>query len=90
MTKESGGKSNVVSLDGGPVPQAGEVCQDVIETLQRMLSDARSGDLQGLFCVAYHADDSHSRWKAGVSGGYSTIGELKVMADDLSSAQLSV
>jgi hypothetical protein len=82
MSGENNNK--VVSLTGGPVPQAGEVRQDVIETLQEMLSAARAGDLQGLFCVAYHADEAHMLWKVGTSGGYSTIGALKVMADELS------
>nr|WP_319485676.1 hypothetical protein [uncultured Cohaesibacter sp.] len=74
----------VVSINGGPVPLAGEVQQEVIDRLEGLLSCARSGDLQGFACIAYHAEDKCSRWRAGSQGGYAMLGALKVLSDEMS------
>ncbi|WP_394701012.1 hypothetical protein [uncultured Cohaesibacter sp.] len=76
--------NKVVSINGGPVPLAGEVQRDVIDQLENLLSCARSGDLQGFACIAYHADDKCSRWMVGSQGGYAMLGALKVLSDEMS------
>lgn len=73
----------VIALNGGLVPQAGQIQKDVIDRLEGLLSCARSGDLQGFACVAYHAEDKCSRWRAGSQGGYAMLGALKVLSDEM-------
>ncbi|WP_319568253.1 hypothetical protein [Cohaesibacter marisflavi] len=73
----------VIALNGGPVPQAGQIQKDVIDRLEGLLSCARSGDLQGFACVAYHAEDKCSRWRAGSQGGYAMLGALKVLSEEM-------
>lgn len=66
---------NVVSLNGAKAPPVvKEPHQGVINLLERMLQDARAGELVGLAC-AYQAPD----WRAGYSivgfvGGFSMVG----------------
>ena len=82
MSDENNNK--VVSLNGGPVPQAGMVNNNVMVTLDELMSNALSGDLQGLVVIACNADDSRSRYTSGHIEGFATIGALHVMLDQLS------
>lgn len=82
------GEGKVVSLTGEASPRAGEVNPEVIEDLERLLSAAHSGDLQGLVAVGYHADDCCSRWRVGVTNGLKPIGALQVLSSEMISDHL--
>nr|WP_319513815.1 hypothetical protein [uncultured Cohaesibacter sp.] len=74
----------VVSLNGGPVPQAGEVNNHVMTVLDELMSAAQSGDLQGIAVIGCNADGTRGRYMAGERGGFGTIGALQVMVCQLS------
>ena len=68
--------TNVTSLHGHPV--AVEVNEEVIETLERLLQEARDGQILGLaYAAAQHGDKSSCGWTNcpdGVSLGTGILG----------------
>lgn len=74
---------NVVPLPGNRAPIVIEPHQGVIEFLERLLQDARAGQVVGLAC-AYQSPD----WRAGYSivgfvGGFSMVGAAYNILQDV-------
>lgn len=78
--------NNVTPLRGAavtPPPMAKEPHKGTIELLERLLQEARAGDIVGIVC-AYHSPD----WRAGYTltgfvGGFSMQGALHCALSDL-------
>lgn len=59
--------SNVVGLNGAPVPRAGEPRPEVVERLERLLEMARSGEIQGVGAAVLYRDDSTQVFAVGLA-----------------------
>ena len=77
-TKPSNGE--VVSLFGGPVPEVqGEADQELVEELERLLAQARSGAVIGVAFVATHSDlATQSGWVGSIER-LSSPGEIDIL-----------
>ena len=79
--------SNVVSLDGGVVHAEREPQESVIEELERLLTMARAGEIQGLAAAVVHADNMSSYSIRGpVVGAYGLLGAVTIMSHKLAEA----
>lgn len=58
--------SKVVTLTGDPVNDPRESREDVIEVAERLLDMAKSGEINGLFCVVRYHDESTGLFRRGV------------------------
>lgn len=75
---------NVVSLGGHGTVVVKEPNQIVISLLERMLQEARAGEIVGLAC-AYHGPDWCAGYSiAGYAGGYSMLGAMQCAVAELS------
>ena len=76
--------SEIVSINGGPAPQARRVRSSVVELLEEALERARSGDLQAVCLVEMSADERSSWAVAGLVGGsYGLVGASVLMTNFL-------
>ena len=56
---------------------------DLITHLERVLEQAKAGEIIGVACVSMHADMTASQLVAGKVGGSIMIGQARVMEHDL-------
>jgi len=75
--------SNVVMLNGGSTPHAGECNQTLIEELERLLQAARSGEIVGLAGAFVHRNKLVGYSFAGEVTGYALIGGLECVKERL-------
>lgn len=69
--------SNVIALNGGPTPRAGDGNQTLIEELERLLQAARAGEVVGLAGAYVHGNKLVGYSFAGEVSGYALIGGLE-------------
>ena len=72
----------VISLNGGPLgkPQPNADC---IRALEDWLEKARSGQIIGVGMVGLGFNDTGQWAVAGVVGGFSMVGALEIVRDEL-------
>lgn len=76
-------EGKVVSLNGGPTGVR-EVNEDLVEALRRALEAAESGEYVGGAMCFLVFDTAVQMEMAGKVGGYSLLGGINVLRDDLS------
>lgn len=71
--------SKVVSLDGGALPEPGEPSEGCIELLERLLEDAKNGQIHAVGVVTtYHVGGV--RWAlVGSAMGFDLIGACEMI-----------
>jgi hypothetical protein len=74
--------ANVISLNGGPtgLPERNE---NAVTTLKNLLEKAEAGEVVGVAIAAMHCDNSGGWSIGGFIGGYSLLGAIEVMKDDI-------
>jgi len=75
---------NVIALNGGPVP--GEPDPFVVEMLERVLAQAKAGEVTGIAFVMWRRD---GRWQEDGAGSYSlmqAMGCVEILKDSLKKA----
>jgi hypothetical protein len=75
---------SVVPLHGDAVPAMREPRESVVALLEKALEAARSGELQGVAMVHFHADLQSHYAVAGVVGSFSMLGACVAMTDAIS------
>jgi len=73
--------TNVISINGGEVPQLATPQESVIEALENALEAARSGRVQGVAFVTLESDGMASYTVAGLVTSYSLLGGLDMARD---------
>jgi hypothetical protein len=73
--------SNVVSISGDRVPQAGEPNPRLVESLEDLLERARSGEVQGVAYAALDRDNLAHWCCGGLVGCYSVLGALTCLTN---------
>jgi len=56
---------SIVSLRGEEIKPPGEPNPEAVEAAERLLELARSGEINTIFAVVQHADESVSAWRRG-------------------------
>lgn len=75
--------SEVVAIDGGPVPAKGEPLPKLIACLEEKLERAKAGDIQAMVIATMDGDHCCDYAIAGHVGFYSLMGALSYAQHDL-------
>ena len=71
-------ETKVVSVHGGPVPMARENSPALIQHLEEMLEQAKSGEILGMAAAIMHRDRTTAYSVVGVIEGFSMVGALEM------------
>lgn len=74
--------TNITSINGATI-STGEPNQIAVKVLEEALERARSGDLVGVGIVIRHSDGCASFTLGGSVGGYSMLGALEMVRDEI-------
>jgi hypothetical protein len=79
---------SIVSMNGTEIPDVGCPNELAIECLEKILEQAKSGEIKGVCVATMNKDDIASYMAYGATGGYSMIGALSIMQQELTEAML--
>lgn len=81
--------SSVTPLKPGLVPHEKQPDPDCVKAAEMLLERAKAGEIVGVSIVATYSDGAATFWSGGFVGGFSALGALACLQQELVEAALS-